>query len=246
MNNRLRGGNTLWIILTIICLLSAGALLYFMLQERTERLETEAQLLELANLKRAIQNKLDRAQLELIQVKDQAKLLGQELAERKRAYQRTLDELEKRQTQVKRLEKELTNERNQRQSLNLAFAQLKQNYTSLEERLGEARLKAEVLHKELKQPPALEGVELKKIVVKPRNYKLSGTVLAVNKEFNFVVIDLGLEEGIKAGDEFLIYHDSQEIGKIRVEKVHDLMSTASVLFGSQQDKISEEDIVKSF
>jgi hypothetical protein len=243
MNKEPKGGNTLWVVLTIICLLSAGALSYFMLQERAQRLETEAELLEQARLKKAIQNKLDQTQLELIHVKDQAKMLEQELVTRKRAYQKTLDTLERGQQQVKRLERELTNERKQRRNLNLAFAQLKQNYTNLAQRLTETKQKTELLHKELEQPPVRTGVELKKIVVKPRIYKLSGTVLVVNKEFNFVVIDLGLKQGIKVGDEFLIYQDSEEIAKIRVEKVYDLMSTASILFGSQKDKISEEDIV---
>ena len=52
-------------------------------------------MVELAKAKRVIETRLDQAQLELIQVKDQAKLLAQEFIQERETYQLTLEELEK-------------------------------------------------------------------------------------------------------------------------------------------------------
>ena len=54
-----------------------------------------------------------------------------------------------------------------------------------------------------------------------------GKVLIVNKEFNFVVINLGSKDNIKLGDEFSVLSASgNPIGDLKVEKVHEAMSAA--------------------
>ncbi|PIQ86756.1 MAG: hypothetical protein COV73_04210, partial [Candidatus Omnitrophica bacterium CG11_big_fil_rev_8_21_14_0_20_43_6] len=53
-----------------------------------------------------------------------------------------------------------------------------------------------------------------------------GKVLIVNKEFNFVVINLGSKDKVGVGDEFLISRSGKPIGDIKVEKVHEFMSAA--------------------
>ncbi|MBI4972717.1 MAG: hypothetical protein HZC16_02730 [Candidatus Omnitrophica bacterium] len=76
--------------------------------------------------------------------------------------------------------------------------------------------------------PAKEGesaVELAPIVVRPKDQvstattaplSVSGKVIALNKENNFVIIDLGLEAGLKLGDTFQVYRDAGPIANIEV------------------------------
>ena len=71
-------------------------------------------------------------------------------------------------------------------------------------------------------------------------------MLVVNNEVHFVVIDLGRKDGVNVGNKLVIYQGSEEIGRVQVEKVYDAMSTASILPGSQEHKISEDSVVKSF
>ncbi|MBN1405054.1 MAG: hypothetical protein JW946_00870 [Candidatus Omnitrophica bacterium] len=55
----------------------------------------------------------------------------------------------------------------------------------------------------------------------------SGEVLVVNREFNFVVINLGKKDGIKEGDRFMIYDVNRPLGEVSVETVRENISAAS-------------------
>ncbi len=72
---------------------------------------------------------------------------------------------------------------------------------------------------------------------------LEGKVLVVNKEYNFVVMNLGSRDGVTAGSEFSIYHNNQHVGDVKIEKVHDAMSAAGFLAPETKDKVSEGDRV---
>ena len=69
-----------------------------------------------------------------------------------------------------------------------------------------------------------ESVELPPIVVRPQMettapseiFTAEGKVLAVNRGNNFVIIDLGEDAGIKAGDNFRVYRQTQPIASIEV------------------------------
>ncbi|MCM8799997.1 MAG: hypothetical protein NC900_04665 [Candidatus Omnitrophica bacterium] len=76
-----------------------------------------------------------------------------------------------------------------------------------------------------KTPSSKESVELPPIVVRPPEITSEtspvgtlneGKVLAVNKEHNFIVIDLGEEQGINAGNIFEVYRGNQKIATVEV------------------------------
>ena len=69
-----------------------------------------------------------------------------------------------------------------------------------------------------------------------------GKVMIVNKEFNFVVINLGSKDKVALGDEFIVSRAGKTIGEIKVEKVHEFMSAAG--FATElKDLIKENDKV---
>ena len=245
MNKAFKGGNVLWITILIIGLLCMVGLLFFMLQERAKRIETEQRLSESEKAKRAVEVKLDHAQLEAIQLKDQAMILSEQLAQKKERYLIALEKIDKKDIQIKELESNLINEKKQRTSLANTLAQLRENYDSVEERLKEAKLEAEKYQKQSGKFGRRTGVKLKKIVVKPSK-ELEGKVLVVNNEFHFVVIDMGKKDGVRVSDELVVYRGPQQIGKVQVEKVYDEMSTAAILSGSQEEEIIEDSVIKSF
>ena len=70
-----------------------------------------------------------------------------------------------------------------------------------------------------------------------------GKVLVINKEYNFVVVNLGSKDGIEVGDVFSLYHNNQLVGDVKVEKVHDSMSAAGFSSADMQNKVSEGDKV---
>ena len=245
MNKTFKGGNVLWVISFTIVLLCAAGLLFLMLQEKTKRIETEQELSETKKAKRVVELNLDRSQLKLIQLKEQAQMLARQFEQEKKNYQSALEKIDKKDIQVKKLENNLVSKEKQRTTLANALAQLRERYDSLEEKFREVKRQVKEFKKEPDKSAARPGVKLKKIIVKPKK-KLSAKVLVVNREFHFVVIDLGKKDAVSIGDEFVVYRNSQEIGKVKVEKVYDAMCTASILPGSQKEEISEDNIVKSF
>ena len=92
--------------------------------------------------------------------------------------------------------------------------------------------------------PEKESVELPPIVVKPQTQaqaetplaakkksipvKPAGTVLEINQENNFVVIDLGQDVGIKPGDTFKVYKQDKAIGAIEVIQARQSISACDI------------------
>ena len=82
------------------------------------------------------------------------------------------------------------------------------------------------------------SVELPAIVVKPKDSAAPGTeetgstlmgkVMAVNKENNFVIIDLGEEAGVKVGDAFRIYRKDKPIANVEVIQVRRNISACDI------------------
>jgi len=73
--------------------------------------------------------------------------------------------------------------------------------------------------------------------------KAEGKVLVVNKEFSFLVINLGSKDGVKEGDEFEVYHNDTNLGVTKVEKVHDYMSSLGFASAAIKDQASVGDKV---
>jgi hypothetical protein len=70
-----------------------------------------------------------------------------------------------------------------------------------------------------------------------------GKVLVINKDYNFVVINLGTRDGVEVGTPFSIFRGNKYIGDIKVEKVHDAMSAAGFVTDGLKDIVNEGDKV---
>jgi len=64
--------------------------------------------------------------------------------------------------------------------------------------------------------------------VKTESSSSIGKVLAVNPDSNFVVIDLGVSSGVKAGDTFNVYRDGKSIGLIEVIQTRGNISACDI------------------
>ena len=72
-----------------------------------------------------------------------------------------------------------------------------------------------------------------------------GKLLVVNKDYNFVVINMGSKDGVHAGDIFSVYHAGKYAGDVKVDKVHDSMAAAGFSSADMKDKVSEGDKVEA-
>ena len=71
----------------------------------------------------------------------------------------------------------------------------------------------------------------------------TANIIYANVEWNFVVIDIGSNEGAVAGAEMIIHRGDTMIGKIRISMVRDNVSIAEVLPEFQKDTVKEGDNV---
>jgi hypothetical protein len=72
---------------------------------------------------------------------------------------------------------------------------------------------------------------------------LVGSILIINRDYNFAVINLGSKDGVNLADVFSVYHNNNYLGDIKVEKVHDSMSAAGFVSAGIKDRVSEGDKV---
>ena len=80
----------------------------------------------------------------------------------------------------------------------------------------------------------------KEITMKPGT---TGKIVYANKEWNFVVIDIGSNQGVQATAEMIIHRDDNMIGKIKISAVRDDVSIAEVMTDYQKDTVKEGDDV---
>jgi predicted RND superfamily exporter protein len=92
------------------------------------------------------------------------------------------------------------------------------------------------------QPPAAQTGQSPAAPEQPAaSTALEGRLLVVNKDYNFVVINLGSKDGISVGQMFTVYSGDKETGEIKVEKVHDSMAAAGFVNPAMKDKVREGD-----
>ena len=96
--------------------------------------------------------------------------------------------------------------------------------------------------RKLKVAPVEKAVSLEPIVVAwPKN--ASGEVLEVNKAYEFVVVDLGLDDGIAPGDTLFISRKKALLGKVVVEEAGRKNSAAKILYKALADVVKKGDTV---
>ncbi|MCM8813740.1 MAG: hypothetical protein NC924_07400 [Candidatus Omnitrophica bacterium] len=75
--------------------------------------------------------------------------------------------------------------------------------------------------------------------------RMEGQVLVVNREFAFVVVNIGQKDGIKETTILNVYRGTALIGQVQVERVYDTMSSAVILADQTKVDLQEGDIVRA-
>ena len=104
-----------------------------------------------------------------------------------------------------------------------------------------------ILPAEQAQPPQ-EPVQVKTETIKEPIQKTdqtiaAGSVLLVNRKYNFVVVNLGSRQSLNLNDVVSIQQEGNEIAKARVEKVYDDYSAAYIIEEQSDRPIAEGNAV---
>lgn len=89
---------------------------------------------------------------------------------------------------------------------------------------------------------AAPKIELDKIVVNP-NDGTRGKVLSVDKDSEFIVANLGVKQGVKAGDVLSIYRGEEYLGDVRVSRVQQELCAADLIPPFSSRKVRKNDSV---
>ena len=69
-------------------------------------------------------------------------------------------------------------------------------------------------------------------------------ILTVNRKFNFVVVNLGLQDGVKMGDKLKALKHGKECATLQVEKLYDKFSAATIVEENAQLQVVEGDEIR--
>ena len=69
-------------------------------------------------------------------------------------------------------------------------------------------------------------------------------ILTVNRKFNFVVINQGLQEGLKMGDKLTVLKQGKEIATVQIEKLYDKFSAATLQAEDPKQQVAEGDEIR--
>ena len=139
-------------------------------------------------------------------------------------------ELEEKSNVIAGLEDEKASLTSQVADLTAQVASLQDEVAQLEEDKSVLETQLEKCDKELH----------KEITMKPGT---SGKIVYANKEWNFVVIDIGMNQGVQATAQMIVHRDDNMVGKIKISAVRDNVSIAEVMTDYQKDTVKEGDDV---
>jgi len=248
----------------------AGAAIWLQMQERekrqakerelvlvlAEREDLKAQLEETEQAKTRVEDELSRVRKELESSLDK-------LAKATAAQEVLSRSVEDRQKEIDRLSKDMEQIRSERKDLAAQLADLKTERETLQQQLTDAEQAKTDLESKVMELSNQPTVELDKVLVTgtgvtppiegPTAMPVSavsslptaGQVVVVNREYDFIVMNLGKNHGLSIGQEFQVVRGNEVLGRVKVEKVYDELAAAAILPESQKDNIREGDTVKA-
>jgi DNA repair exonuclease SbcCD ATPase subunit len=267
MNKRGKATALLLVLLVLISLSLAAGSYYLLMQEKSKSLSLQNELESVKTKQKSAQDELDNSKKKLSDLEsklndsqDQIEKLndsiGQEKSAKEDAFAK-LDELKlalvSQEKQVSDLSGQITAAGNETKKLKLAIKDLESKKTELETKIKEMQAA---------QAPVVgdQDIELGTIVVNPENATpptsqetktseeksviasgLEGKILTVNREYDFVVMNLGSKDGVKIGNTFLVYDENNKyLGDVKIEKLHDSMSAASFVLDAKSKDLKNK------
>lgn len=225
-------------------------------QQLEEALKVKASLekekAELTDAKTQLEAKAQELEGQVTSLTAQAQQLSSDLASEKRAATAARDELTATKRQAEEAKGRLETERREKLAMADELAKAKQDAKRIQNDLNQLRQAKDALERRVKEMMA-SGESSDTIVVTPSNQAAStpapagtapGTVLVVNREFNFIVVNLGSRDGVKPGQFLDVLRSGAPIGRVQVERVYENMAAANILPEATKGDIKEGDQVR--
>jgi archaellum component FlaC len=259
-------------ILVVLAMGVAAFAIVLQMQEREKRLATEQELHLARGENESLKSKLEELDVAKTRVEEDLTRVKQELAksqdelikvvEAKETLARSVEDREK---EIGRITKDLEQTRSEAKQVNAQLAEIQSERDTMKRQLADlerAKMDLETKVMELSEKPT---VELEKVLVTgddtasgspsaagaavlpvstTARVPSEGQVVVVNREYDFVVMNLGKNQGLSIGQEFQIVRGNEVLGKVKIEKIYDELSAAAILPESKKSSIREGDVVR--
>lgn len=192
-----------------------------------------------------------------------ANTLSEDLVREKTDKEAVLSQLDKLRDDTRQMSVRIKDLENTKATLYKKIDNLEQERSALGKKLGETesivservdqivKMKNDLQNFQTKEMPAVVAgsrtVELSPIVVHGKQdvkAALTGRVLSVNKQNEFVIIDLGASSEIKVNDRLNVYRDNKFIANIEVIMIRKDISAADLIEIATGEEVKVGDIVR--
>ena len=173
-----------------------------------------------------------------------------DLEQTRAELERTKDELDAAKTTIARQSAEIGEKNQQIAALNDTISGLEEEKASLEVQIQDkedaiAQLEGEKAG--LEEEKAMLEAQLEKCSIAQDSSRslppgTVGKVVFVNDAWQFVIVDLGANQGAVAGAELMVHRGDQYLGKVRLTAVRENVSVAEIISG-KAGQIKENDDV---
>ncbi len=268
-----RASTIVLLVLLLLFLFLAGGTFYLFQKEHAKNIDLQAQLEDVTNKQRIAETRLADSERKADKLESDLTINVKKLNELKTDLENEKKLKAEALSQVDQLTTELKKQETAKSDLESRLNQSKAELDKIASELKALDSKKADLEKKVKDMEAqmqqsdTEGVELGTIVVGPESLAassslpesspsmsagvpaapasgaLEGKVLVINKDYNFVVINMGANESVELGSIFSVYHNNSYIGDVKVEKVHETMSAAGFTAADMKNKVNEGDKV---
>jgi chromosome segregation ATPase len=196
------------------------------IEQRLKNTEQVAQILSGDLLKEKDSGKEDKAMSERIVMENKALMSKvSEFEGVAKEYNNLLAEKENMKTNIARLESDIEYKNREIDKFKIALQ---------ENAAGPGETRAEAYHspEEVDLPPIV-AKKIAKLTTPSlerigESSELKGRIVTINKEHNFVVIDLGRQDGIDIGNKFNVYRGETFLGSIEIIQARDKIAAADI------------------
>jgi flagellar biosynthesis chaperone FliJ len=256
-------------VLVVLAMGFAAVVTVLGIQERDKREAKERELhlavAENNDLKARLEDTLkekSRFEEQLARAREELATSQEELLKTVEAQETLTRSVEDREREIGRLTKDLEQARNESKRIATQFSELQTERDAVTQQLAELERAKSELESKLMEFSHQPTVELEKVFVTNASNRVSeggavmpvsaavntpstGQVVVVNREYDFIVMNLGKNQGLSVGQEFQIVRGNEVLGRVRVEKVYDELSAAAILPESKKENIKEGDAVRA-
>ncbi|MFH1853877.1 MAG: hypothetical protein ABH815_01030 [Candidatus Omnitrophota bacterium] len=204
---------------------------------------------EIESSKKAVQSAQEKAS----ELQSNIEKITAQIEEEKKKSKTVILDLSDKKQELEKLKEELGKERKEKLIISKKLEDLQLDYEKTKKEVTKVKNEKLMLENKISELQE-KSVNLDKIVinpqgslpqepVRPAKELLRGRVLVVNKDYNFVVIDLGQNDEVAKGMVFEIRESTEFLGKAEIDKVYETMSSATMLPGTNINSIKKGNLV---